>query len=59
LLSKERSSINRQCPRFVQLKYHNHLSEIAHLTTPDDYLGKEILEFIGEMPGAPRRPTSP
>jgi acetyl esterase len=48
-----------QCPRFVQLKYHNHLSEIAHINTPDDFLGKEILEFIGEMPGAPRRPTSP
>lgn len=47
-----------QCPRLVQLKYHNHLSEIVHINTPDDFLGKEILEFIGAMPGTPKRPTS-
>jgi acetyl esterase/lipase len=42
-----------RCPRFVQLKYHNHLSEIHHINTADDYLGREILEFINE--GADRQ----
>ena len=42
-----------RCPRFVQLKYHNHLSEIHHINTADDFLGREILEFISE--GADRQ----
>ncbi len=40
-----------RCPRFIQLKYHNHMSEISHINTADDYLGREILEFIGEGAG--------
>lgn len=36
------------CPRFVQLKGHNHLSEVLAFNTPDDYLGREILDFIGK-----------
>ena len=47
-----------QCPRTVQLKYHNHLSEIYHFNTADDFLGREILEFIGLMAGAPRWPLT-
>lgn len=35
-----------QCPRLVQLKYHNHLSEVRHFNTADDYFGKEILEWV-------------
>lgn len=46
-----------QCPRFLQLKYHNHLSEMASIGTSDDLLGREILEFIGQD-GAPTWPTS-
>lgn len=42
-----------RCPRFLQLKYHNHLSEIHHINTADDYLGREIREFIQE--GADRQ----
>ena len=47
-----------QCPRLVQLKYHNHLSEIYHFNTADDLLGREILEFVGLMAGAPRWPLT-
>ena len=34
------------CPRFVQLRGHNHLSEVLAFNTPDDYLGREILDFM-------------
>jgi len=34
------------CPRFVRLKGHNHLSEVLAFNTPDEYLGREILDFI-------------
>jgi acetyl esterase len=43
-----------RCPRLVQLKYHNHMSEIYHFNTQDDYLGKEILEWTREGFGATR-----
>jgi acetyl esterase len=43
-----------RCPRFVQLKYHNHMSEIYHFNTQDDYLGKEIIEWTREGFGATR-----
>lgn len=42
-----------RCPRLLQLKYHNHMSEISHINTSDDLLGREIMEFIHE--GAARR----
>jgi acetyl esterase len=35
------------CPRFVRLNRHNHLSEVLAFNTPDEYLGREILDFIG------------
>ncbi len=34
------------CPRFVRLARHNHLSEVLAFNTPDEYLGREILDFI-------------
>jgi acetyl esterase/lipase len=34
------------CPRFTRLKGHNHLSEVLAFNTPDEYLGREILDFI-------------
>lgn len=37
------------CPRLVQLKYHNHLSEVRHFNTADDYFGKEILEWMASV----------
>jgi hypothetical protein len=33
------------CPRFVQLNRHSRLSEVLAFNTPDDYLGREILDF--------------
>lgn len=42
-----------RCPRLLQLRYHNHMSEIAHINTTDDLLGREILDFVRE--GAARR----
>jgi acetyl esterase len=35
-----------RCPRFLQLRHHNHLSEILHINTADELLGREILEFV-------------
>jgi len=35
------------CPRTTDLKGHNHISEIAHLGSPDDVaFGLELLEFV-------------
>jgi len=34
------------CPRFARLNLHNHLSEVLAFNTPDEYLGREILDFI-------------
>jgi acetyl esterase len=44
-----------RCPRFVQLKYHNHGTEYHHFNTGDDYLGKEILEWISSGFGENRK----
>lgn len=50
-----------RCPRFVQLKYHNHLSEVYSINTSDDFLGREILEFIRQFSQASvnRVPSQP
>ena len=37
-----------RCPRLVQLRQHNHLSEVFHINTTDDRLGREILAFVDE-----------
>jgi acetyl esterase/lipase len=37
-----------RCPRFLQLRHHNHLSEVLHINTDDELLGREILDFIEE-----------
>ncbi len=34
------------CPRFRRLEKHNHLSEVFAFNTPDEQLGREILEFM-------------
>jgi acetyl esterase/lipase len=34
-------------PRFARLLGHNHFTSTLHLNTPDDYLGRQILDFIG------------
>jgi acetyl esterase/lipase len=34
------------CPRFVRLNGHNHMSEILAFNTQDEYLGREILDFM-------------
>lgn len=44
-----------RCPRFVQLKYHNHGTEYHHFNTGDDYLGREILEWIESGFGQTRK----
>ncbi len=35
-----------RCPRFLQLRHHNHLSEVIHFNTGDELLGREILDFV-------------
>src|SRR5258708_20207863 len=53
------------CPRFARLNRHNHLSEVLAFNTPDEYLGREILEGIRILQSllSPRRlwgnPSSP
>lgn len=44
-----------RCPRLLQLKYHNHMSEISHINTSDDLLGRDVLEFIREGADRQRR----
>lgn len=34
------------CPRFLRLVGHNHLSEVAAFNTPDEQLGREVLDFM-------------
>ena len=34
------------CPRFTRLPKHNHGSEVFAFNTPDEQLGREILEFM-------------
>ncbi len=35
-----------RCPRFLQLRHHNHLSEVIHFNTGDELLGREIQDFV-------------
>jgi acetyl esterase/lipase len=37
-----------RCPRFLQLRHHNHLSEVIHFNTGDELLGREILDFVAK-----------
>lgn len=34
-------------PRLIQMRGHNHTSIVAHFNSGEDYLGREILHFIG------------
>jgi len=36
------------CPRFTRLLGHNHLSMVYNFNTPDEILGREIVDFINE-----------
>jgi acetyl esterase len=40
------SQAKGRCPPVVWLRSHNHTSIIAHFNTAEDFLGREILEFI-------------
>jgi hypothetical protein len=37
---------DRTCPRFKRMALHNHMTEVASFNTPDEELGREILDFI-------------
>ncbi len=37
-------------PRFVQMRGHNHTSIVAHFNSGEDWLGQEILAFMGAVP---------
>jgi acetyl esterase len=39
-------------PRLVQLRGHNHTSIVAHFNSGEEYLGREILHFIGNITAA-------
>jgi acetyl esterase len=44
-----------RCPRLLQLKHHNHLSEVLHINTADELLGREVLEFVHEGADSQRK----
>jgi acetyl esterase len=37
-------------PRLIQMRGHNHTSIVAHFNSGEEYLGREILHFIGNVP---------
>lgn len=41
---------DEKCPRTVQMRGHNHVSEIFAVGTADDELGREILRFVDGLP---------
>ena len=43
---KEALCAARQCPRFVFLPRHNHMSEVYAINTKDTLLARAILDFI-------------
>jgi acetyl esterase/lipase len=43
-----------RCPRFPQLRHHNHLSEVFHVNTGDELLAREIPDFVSEGAGRQR-----
>lgn len=40
-------------PRFIRLMGHNHFTATLHLNTPDEYLGRQVLDFAGITAAAP------
>lgn len=42
-------------PRLIQMRGHNHTSIVAHFNSGEEYLGREILDFIGSV-GGPAQP---
>lgn len=41
------SAARKRSPRFVRMTGHNHFSIVAHFNTEEDFLGREMLEFMG------------
>jgi acetyl esterase/lipase len=41
------SEAQGRAPRFIQMPRHNHITMMAHFNTADDFLGREVLAFIG------------
>ena len=44
------SAARARKPRFVQLMQHNHTSIVAHFNSGEETLGREILDFIAQLP---------
>ena len=44
------SAARARKPRFVQLMQHNHTSIVAHFNSGEETLGREILDFIAQIP---------
>jgi acetyl esterase len=47
------AAAKRRAPRVLRLAGHNHTSLIAHINTAEDWLGREMLAFVGESSGQP------
>ena len=37
---------DKKCPRFLRMRDHNHFTEFTHFNTPDEELGREIIDFM-------------
>jgi len=38
----------RRAPRYLSLRRQNHVSMLAHFNTPEEFLGRQILDFFAE-----------
>ncbi len=41
----------RKAPRYLSVRRHNHVSIVAHFNTDDEFLGREIMDFLDHTPG--------
>jgi len=44
------ATAQRRAPPLLRLRGHNHTSIVAHFNTAEDFLGREILDFIATTP---------
>lgn len=54
------AAVKRRSPPLLRLARHNHTSIVAHFNTEEDFLGREILDFVAQTPphaaGNPKNP---
>ncbi len=46
------ATVKRRAPPLLRLRGHNHTSIVAHFNTAEEFLGREILDFIASAPAS-------